>query len=113
MRKVYAIVLVVLFGFAAACSKLTAPPEPIATDTTTAATATSAPAKPRAMPTGGATATATVPVPSASAPSAAAKPAQDEKIKSQDLVVGKGAEAKTGDSVSVHYVGTLTDGKEF
>ncbi|MCL2726466.1 MAG: FKBP-type peptidyl-prolyl cis-trans isomerase [Polyangiaceae bacterium] len=31
----------------------------------------------------------------------------------KDLVVGKGAEAKTGDTVRVHYVGTLTDGKEF
>src|SRR5207245_10640243 len=35
------------------------------------------------------------------------------KLQSTDVVVGKGAEAKTGDSVSVHYVGTLTDGKEF
>src|SRR4051812_21076678 len=30
-----------------------------------------------------------------------------------DLVVGTGAEATKGDKVSVHYVGTLTNGKEF
>jgi FKBP-type peptidyl-prolyl cis-trans isomerase len=29
------------------------------------------------------------------------------------VVVGKGQQAKTGDQVSVHYVGTLNDGKEF
>ncbi len=58
-------------------------------------------------------------------PSAAAKPAEpqakpaetappsNEKMESKDLVVGKGAEAKAGDNVKVHYVGTLTDGKEF
>jgi FKBP-type peptidyl-prolyl cis-trans isomerase len=86
----------------AACSKLTAPPEPIATDTTTAATAT---AKPR----GSASA---APAPTMSAP--ALRAALDEKLQTQDLVVGKGAEAKSGDNVSVHYVGTLqADGKEF
>jgi FKBP-type peptidyl-prolyl cis-trans isomerase len=36
----------------------------------------------------------------------------------QDLVIevlrpGNGAEAKAGDNVVVHYVGTLTDGKKF
>jgi FKBP-type peptidyl-prolyl cis-trans isomerase len=35
------------------------------------------------------------------------------KLVSTDLTVGKGAEAKTGSTVSVHYVGTLADGKEF
>lgn len=30
-----------------------------------------------------------------------------------DEVVGTGAEAKSGDTVSVNYVGTLTDGKKF
>lgn len=30
-----------------------------------------------------------------------------------DLVLGIGAEAKAGDSVSVHYTGTLTDGTKF
>ncbi|MFZ5477035.1 MAG: FKBP-type peptidyl-prolyl cis-trans isomerase [Myxococcota bacterium] len=31
----------------------------------------------------------------------------------EDLVVGTGAEAKSGARVDVHYVGTLTDGKKF
>ncbi len=30
-----------------------------------------------------------------------------------DLVVGQGAEATAGKTVSVHYTGTLTDGKKF
>lgn len=34
-------------------------------------------------------------------------------LKIEDLKVGTGAEAKSGNSVSVHYVGTLTDGKQF
>ena len=57
------------------------------------------------------------------AATAAAKPAEtqkpaeappsNEKLEIKDLVVGKGTEAKTGDTVKVHYVGTLPDGKEF
>ena len=34
-------------------------------------------------------------------------------IMKEDTVVGTGAEAKTGNTVSVHYVGTLTDGTKF
>ena len=34
-------------------------------------------------------------------------------LKIEDLQVGTGAEAKAGQSVSVHYVGTLTDGSKF
>lgn len=36
-----------------------------------------------------------------------------EKLIIDDVVVGGGAEAKTGDTVSVHYVGTLPNGQEF
>lgn len=41
--------------------------------------------------------------------------ARGEKMSLQieDLVVGTGDEAKAGQRVSVHYVGTLTDGKKF
>lgn len=38
---------------------------------------------------------------------------QGGKVESTDLVVGTGAEATTGKTVTVHYRGTLTDGKEF
>jgi FKBP-type peptidyl-prolyl cis-trans isomerase len=34
-------------------------------------------------------------------------------LKYKDLKVGTGAEAKAGNTVSVHYTGTLTDGKKF
>ena len=35
------------------------------------------------------------------------------KLIIEDEVIGTGAEAKAGDSVTVHYVGTLTDGTMF
>jgi FKBP-type peptidyl-prolyl cis-trans isomerase len=34
-------------------------------------------------------------------------------LKYEDVKVGTGAEAKAGDTVEVHYVGTLKDGKKF
>lgn len=34
-------------------------------------------------------------------------------LRYQDLTVGSGAEARAGDSVSVHYTGWLTDGSRF
>jgi len=34
-------------------------------------------------------------------------------LKSEDLQVGSGDEAKTGKTVSVHYTGTLTNGSKF
>ncbi len=34
-------------------------------------------------------------------------------LKIEDMKVGTGAEAKSGQNVSVHYVGTLTNGKKF
>ena len=37
----------------------------------------------------------------------------DNGLEIQDVVVGSGAEAKNGDTVSAHYAGTLSDGKKF
>jgi len=34
-------------------------------------------------------------------------------LKSEDIQVGNGDEAKAGKTVSVHYTGTLTDGSKF
>ncbi len=34
-------------------------------------------------------------------------------LQIDDVKVGTGAEAKAGQTVTVHYVGTLTDGKKF
>ncbi len=34
-------------------------------------------------------------------------------LEVQDVVIGSGAEAKNGDTVSAHYVGTLSSGKKF
>lgn len=36
-----------------------------------------------------------------------------EQLKIEDVRVGTGAEAKTGDVVKVNYLGTFTDGKKF
>jgi FKBP-type peptidyl-prolyl cis-trans isomerase len=36
-----------------------------------------------------------------------------EELRIEDIRVGTGAEAKAGQRVSVHYVGTLVDGKKF
>ncbi len=37
----------------------------------------------------------------------------DFQTKIEDVKTGEGPEAKPGDTVSVHYVGTLTDGTKF
>ena len=37
----------------------------------------------------------------------------DFQTQVEDFVVGEGPEAKSGDNVSVHYTGTLTDGSKF
>jgi FKBP-type peptidyl-prolyl cis-trans isomerase FkpA len=85
----------------AACSTFTAPYDPPPIETAPAATATAQP-KPSAE----------APAPTASAaPAAPTKP--DPTLGIKDVQVGKGAEAKAGDTVKVHYTGTLKDGTKF
>jgi FKBP-type peptidyl-prolyl cis-trans isomerase len=99
---------VLSMALAGGCSKLTEPPKEEAIQTEPS------------QPAGSAAAGQASAQPSATAKPAEtqAKPAEtappsNEKLEVKDLVVGKGTEAKTGDSVKVHYVGTLPDGKEF
>jgi FKBP-type peptidyl-prolyl cis-trans isomerase len=41
------------------------------------------------------------------------KPPVKDEFKAEDVVVGTGAEAKEGSTVSVHYTGTLKNGTKF
>ena len=90
------------------CAKLTEPvkDEPMQVDPPASAAA-NAPEKPFAS------ASAKPAEPAEKPPEKPADPPTNEKLGIKDVVVGKGAEAKTGDNVKVHYVGTLPDGKEF
>src|SRR5882762_216718 len=36
-----------------------------------------------------------------------------DQLKVEDIKIGEGSEAKSGSSVTVHYVGTLTNGQKF
>jgi FKBP-type peptidyl-prolyl cis-trans isomerase len=99
--------LALCFASVVGCSNLTQPPtvEPMTTETTSASAAPSG--APSAAPTLG----MNKPL---GAPPIAPPPAGPEgKLEMKDIVVGTGAPAKSGDTVSVHYVGTLADGKEF
>ena len=100
---VFALLLPFAVSGGTACSRFTEPPKEEAIQTEPAASA-----QPTATAQPSATATAT-----ATAKPAETAPPSDEKLVVKDLTVGKGAEAKAGDTVKVHYVGTLTDGKEF
>jgi peptidylprolyl isomerase len=59
----------------------------------------------------------TVALLAAALPAVAAKPAKTvmhpDGLKYVDLVVGKGPRPKTGQTATVHYVGTFPDGKIF
>jgi protein-disulfide isomerase len=56
---------------------------------------------------------ANAPAPKVTAVAAAGPVAASAGLVVHDLVVGKGREAKSGDTISVHYTGTLTDGSVF
>lgn len=106
------------------CAKLTEPPadeaiqaEPKAAEPKAAGSASAAPragqpqlqAQPFEVARAQALGKTAEPAKSADAP----PPPVNEKLEMKDVTVGKGAEAKPGMHVKVHYVGTLTDGKEF
>jgi FKBP-type peptidyl-prolyl cis-trans isomerase len=93
------------FAAVGGCAKLTEPPKEEAIQAESAQPAATASAQPAP------TATATAKPAETQKPAEA--PPSNEKLEMKDLVVGKGTEAKAGDNVKVHYVGTLPDGKEF
>jgi FKBP-type peptidyl-prolyl cis-trans isomerase len=103
------VVVTLALTAAAGCAKLTEPPkeEPMQAESANAAEVK--PPDPTQKPA--ALASAKPAEPEAKPPEPA--PPSNEKLGIKDVVVGKGAEAKAGDSVKVHYVGTLPDGKEF
>jgi hypothetical protein len=99
VRVTIAAIAGITVGTLTGCTALTEPPapEPVASETH-AATVPPASAAAQGQPP----------------PSLAAQPAApDPPMGVVTLTPGNGAVAKAGDRVSVHYVGTLTDGNKF
>jgi len=119
MSRLPALIFFVLA--AGGCAGLTAPPspEPVASATVDQANVKGAPAgQPSAAPQPAAPAPTPTPAPQpAVQPSpgagAAAPAAANAQLGIQDVVVGKGAEAKQGSQAFVQYVGKLADGTQF
>jgi peptidylprolyl isomerase len=86
---------VVLVALLVACERRVPEPEPMA--------------QPPSAPASSAAAATAAPTPEA-APAALATVTE---LKKEDLSPGKGTAAKTGDTVRVHYTGTLMDGTKF
>lgn len=112
-RKLIIVLIIVLFSIA--CENNTTNPSP----------ATSPATSPAASPVASPVASAT---PSTTSPNCADIPAEcpgvkptaeqqvkttDSGLKYIDLAEGKGPQPKRGQTVSVHYTGWLTDGKQF
>ena len=57
--------------------------------------------------------TASVTLTATPAPTVVKTETRPNGLKIEDLVIGTGATAKAGDTVSVHYTGWLTDGTKF
>jgi hypothetical protein len=101
------VLLLLLASFGSVgCSKLTEPAKEEAIQGQTTTTGGDTPPPPKEA----APAPAPAPPP---APPPAPAPDANMKLEKKDIVVGKGPEAKAGDTVRVHYRGTLLNGTEF
>jgi FKBP-type peptidyl-prolyl cis-trans isomerase len=96
----------------AACSKLTEPPKQEAMQTESTAASVAPPSSASAANPHG-DRPQPQPLDSARAQLGLIDAGPEKPLEIKDVAVGKGPEAKDGDTIKVHYTGTLTDGKEF
>ena len=99
---IFGAILAVIAVFPLACTSLTTPPQP--EDFTSASSASAA-------ASAGAGEVPSIKKPNPPAPDAPALP--EGKLEVAEKAAGKGAAAQAGDTVTVNYVGKLTDGKVF